>query len=330
MTTNEEPRVAYECKILADSITPEWHRLTTFEVTFPRFILAEVNTHRMLAKNSASSRAIPVAKSIDAVTTDPFIPASFGRNRSGMFWDAVLNDAEAATAMYIWNQLLSDAVQGAQDLAGLEVHKSLANRVLEPYKWHTAIVTATDWGNFFALRTAENAQPEFREIATMMEEAYYASIPYEMKPDEWHTPLVDDVEIRLQATPQYETLEEACEKYWAKVSVGRCARTTHLTHHGVRDPEADVGLHDRLLENRHMSPFEHVARPFSEKEWNLVRSLQDRIRHRMETQPDSIDGRHADYLTRSLEYQGCLRGWHSARMDIPNEHDYNLVLEGAV
>jgi hypothetical protein len=52
-----------DCKILADSVA--WHggeRLTTFEVTFPRIVLAEFNTHRMLSRNSASSRAIPVEK----------------------------------------------------------------------------------------------------------------------------------------------------------------------------------------------------------------------------------------------------------------------------
>jgi hypothetical protein len=318
--------MGYECKILADSITPESHRLTTFEVTFPRFILAEVNTHRMLAKNSASSRAIPVAKSIDAVASDPFIPESFGKNQPGMSWQENLETMQAISARNIWTQLCYDALTGAENLAGYEVHKSLANRVLEPYKWHTAIVTATDWGNFFALRTAANAQPEFREIATMMEEAYRASEPYELGTKEWHLPLVDDQELRL-SHPPFADWDEAFT-YWSKVSVGRCARVSYLTHEGVRDPGADIELHDRLLENRHMSPFEHVARPFSEKEWDLVRSLQGWIRHRWETQPETIDSGHANYLNRSLEYQGCLRGWHSARMDIPNEHDYGLVLEG--
>lgn len=40
--------MGYECKILADSVSPAGVRLTTFEVSFPRFLLAEWNTHRAL------------------------------------------------------------------------------------------------------------------------------------------------------------------------------------------------------------------------------------------------------------------------------------------
>ena len=51
-----------EAKIVADSINPQGDRITTYLLTFPRFILAELNTHRVFSKNSASSRAIPFEK----------------------------------------------------------------------------------------------------------------------------------------------------------------------------------------------------------------------------------------------------------------------------
>lgn len=38
-------------KIVADSISPQGDRLISVLCTFPRIILAEVNTHRMLSKN---------------------------------------------------------------------------------------------------------------------------------------------------------------------------------------------------------------------------------------------------------------------------------------
>lgn len=52
-----------------------------------------------------------------------------------------------------------------------------------------------------------------------------------------------------------------------KVSTGRCARLSYLTHEGIRDHKHDVRLHDNLLkppkdpdeEIMHASPFEHVA-----------------------------------------------------------------------
>src|ERR1700752_2852978 len=72
----------FSVKILADSISRA-NRLTTFELTFPRFILAEVNTHRMLSRNSASSRAIPTEKIIDRLIEEPFIP-TFNERAKGM------------------------------------------------------------------------------------------------------------------------------------------------------------------------------------------------------------------------------------------------------
>ena len=60
--------------IVADSLSPQGDRLTSVLVTFPRIILSEINTHRMLSKNTSSSRAIPFKKMVEAVQNDPFIP----------------------------------------------------------------------------------------------------------------------------------------------------------------------------------------------------------------------------------------------------------------
>ena len=68
--------------------------------------------------------------------------------------------------------------------------------------------------------------------------------------DEWHLPLVrpEDREAGLS------------DADLVKVSAGRCARVSYLTHDGRRDPAADIELHDRLLESGHMSPLEHPAK----------------------------------------------------------------------
>ena len=73
----------YAVRILADSLGPSRIRLTTLEVTFPRFLLAEFNTHRMLSRNSASSRAIPTERLIKEVRERPFIP-EFNKRVTGM------------------------------------------------------------------------------------------------------------------------------------------------------------------------------------------------------------------------------------------------------
>lgn len=77
--------MSYSAKILCDSVHSETGvRLTTMEITFPRIVLAEFNTHRVLSRNSASSRAIPISKMIERVKTDPFVPVWWGRNQKGM------------------------------------------------------------------------------------------------------------------------------------------------------------------------------------------------------------------------------------------------------
>ena len=75
--------MSYKCEILADSINEQGHRLTTFKVTYPRIIHAEMLRHRMLSRNVASSRAIPFEKMVKDVQEDPFIPIAWQKHQSG-------------------------------------------------------------------------------------------------------------------------------------------------------------------------------------------------------------------------------------------------------
>ena len=65
--------------IVADSVNQQGDRLTSLLITFPRILLSEINTHRMLSKNTSSSRAIPFTKMVEAVQNDPFIPIAWQR-----------------------------------------------------------------------------------------------------------------------------------------------------------------------------------------------------------------------------------------------------------
>ena len=67
-------------EIIADSVDSKGNRITTMLLTFPRFILAELNTHRMFSRNSASSRAIPFEKMVKMVEEDPFIPIAWQKD----------------------------------------------------------------------------------------------------------------------------------------------------------------------------------------------------------------------------------------------------------
>ncbi len=83
-----------------------------------------------------------------------------------------------------------------------------------------------------------------------MREALDASVPIPVAMGAWHLPLVLDDE---RATLPLEIQK--------KISAARAGRVSYLTHGGVRDVEKDVELHDRLMRERHLSPFEHVATP---------------------------------------------------------------------
>ncbi len=131
------------------------------------------------------------------------------------------------------------------------LHKQHANRVLETYAFHTVIVTASHWRNFFGLRASKMAQPEAQDFTLAMAKAMMASTPKELSAGEWHLPYL-----------QPEDLEEGVSALdLAYASAGKCARTSYLTQDGRRALDEDVRLAKSLMSNGHMSPFQHPARP---------------------------------------------------------------------
>lgn len=293
----------YKCTILADSISVRGHRLTTFELTYPRIILPEMLTHRVFSRNTSSSRAIPVWKQIRDVSERPFVPEAFGVNEKGMVAHNLLDDEDQGVARDIWQTACANAIEAANQLDTIEVHKQLANRVLEPYAWITQIVTSTDWHNFFDLRLSEEAQPEIRKIAQMMRVAYDTSSPKLLIEGEWHVPMLSESEYTSM-------IFNNSWDYWTKVSVGRCARVSYLTHDGKRDSAKDIELYDRLKDSKHFSPFEHVARPFTEKESEIAHSIL------VKASQDYIYNPFLRHVTGNLWRVGNLTGWINKRMEI--------------
>lgn len=127
--------MSYEAKILLDSVSLEGNRLTTFQITYPRFVHSELMTHRMFSRNSASSRAIPISKMIEQVRTNPVLPVEWGKNQKGMQALAALNEFDAHSAEKIWLDARDLAVQFAERLDFTKVHKQITNRLLEPWMW---------------------------------------------------------------------------------------------------------------------------------------------------------------------------------------------------
>jgi hypothetical protein len=241
--------------VVADSVNPSGVRVTTLQVTMHRFVLAELNTHRVFSRNSASSRAVPVSRQIERVMEDPAVPVEFGAKRAGMQAGPPLEGEAHREALATWLQARDAAIDAARRLCDLGVHKQVTNRLLEPFMWHTVIVTATDWEGFWSQRCSPLAQPEIRLAAEAMRAAVHDSSAAELDMGEWHLPYITDLDRR-----------EVCDlETLRRVSVARCGRVSYLNHQGRRDLDDDLRLFESFVTARpaHASPLEHVATPAS-------------------------------------------------------------------
>lgn len=252
-------------KIIADSVNPSGDRLTTMVIHFHRFILPEVNTHRMLSKNTSSSRAIPIQKMIEQVEEIEAYPLFWGANCKGMSAKKELSETDQRKARMIWRHarlMAITQVKALMEIGESGVHKQTANRLLEPFLTTTMIVSGTNqtssWENLFNQRCHPDAQPEFKALADKMKAAYDASEPELLEAGQWHRPFID-LDLIIDVNENNFIFDDSIELN--KVAVGRCARVSYLNHDGIRSIEDDIALHDRLLASKppHLSPFEHVA-----------------------------------------------------------------------
>jgi thymidylate synthase ThyX len=293
-------------KIICDSISSNGIRMTTMEIEYPRFILAELNTHRMLSKNSASSRAIPVNamhKTLNAT------PVYWGKNQPGMQAAEELNNADKGMALYVWSQAKDMAVKFATVLATeLGVHKQIANRVTEPWMMMKTVISGTEWANFFHLRNHKDAQPEIRELAKRMHEAMVSSNPTILLPGEWHLPYVHTCRDKLNDIFYRDndgtelSLEDA-----RKVSASCCAQVSYRKNDDSLDKAKKI--YKQLIESTpaHASPVEHQATPMKLTKFPF----------------DHAGVTHIDCHNR--RWSGNLQDWVQFRKLIPNEAVWGQV-----
>lgn len=245
-------------KIILDSISPVGVRLTTMTVRMHRFVLPEFNTHRVFSRSSASSRAIPVDKMFQRFCIGAKFPVEWPSEQPGMQGGEELEGRDLEDAFGLFDHIHHEIQAAIDDYLtrhpdkSTRLHKSVLNRLMEPFLEHEVIVTSTEWENFFKQRCSPLAQPEIRVAAEAMRDALEASTPVEVPWGEWHTP--------------YITEDERANWSQAKqlrVSVARCARVSYLNHEGQYDPAADERLFRRLVtaDPPHWAPLEMVAAP---------------------------------------------------------------------
>jgi len=208
--------------ILASKNAVTGVNLYTFVLTYPRMILAEVNTHRMLSRNAASSRAIPAKKQRKQVLEDPFVPVYVGQNQKGMQAGQELTGWKRFVVEHTWLLARYPAVLASWILDKQGAHKQAANRIVEPWTYTQQVLTCTDLKNFFKLRNHPDAEPHFQIIAKQMQAqvefaekwfeilSWNGNTVYErslemksgnvgtmqvLKPGEWHLPFITESDI---------------------------------------------------------------------------------------------------------------------------------------
>lgn len=281
-------------------MAPCGKRLTTWLLTYPRFVHAELLTHRMFSKNSASSRAIPIKKMIEMIENDPVLPVWWGKAQPGMQAKEELDFETKQKAIEIWLKGMRQSVAIVRELDALGVHKQIANRVTEPWMFITVVLSGTEFDNWWALRNHPDAQPEIKWVAEDMFRQYQSNKPVHLAAGEWHLPFITEEDIEAARQHQYESFVSGrgidIDDILKKISAGRCARTSYLTHEGKRDWTKDVELHDKLCESNppHMSPFEHQAQALDKPLWigNFIGWSQYRKEFENEHAGGSLEGKY--------------------------------------
>lgn len=294
-------------EIVVDSISPQGHRITTMLLTYPRFIHGEVMTHRVFSRNSASSRAIPFEKMVKMVEEDPFIPIAWQKDHKGMQGTEYITGWRVKVLKKLWKVGSRGVILLARGLNKFGLTKQIANRILEPFMWHTVLVTSTEWDNFFELRCPEykieervyrskkdfcknerglvhpktnlgwleinksQAEIHIQALAESMWDAMNESTPNQLESGQWHIPFNDKIDYALHKWNFLPNITELWGKdmseYGTKIATARCARLSYMTFDGKIDYEKDIKLHDQLLESKHFSPFEHCARAMTRLEY---------------------------------------------------------------
>ena len=264
--------------VLASECSNTGKEMHTLEIQIPRFILAELNTHGLLKKNTQSSRAVPIKAMLDLYQDSYYLPAGFGRNKSGMSSNEYLTGEEDEQAAELWmtaERNIRLIVERLGDKDGLNVHKQWAARLYEPFMYTKLVISATEWDNFEWLRDdLDAAQPEMVDIARKIKKAKKEAEKQILYPGMWHMPYVKSMVVDVfgakeqaffDANGNVLTVDEAL-----MVSASCAAQ---MSYRKADDSLEKAQLvYDRLFNgNRpHYSPTEHQARVMKHEKATLL------------------------------------------------------------
>lgn len=244
--------------------------LISYQIKCPVWVWYDILTHRCFSRNASSTRAIPCKTMRENTLKCPAIPTTFMKARKGMAANEPLSNGNQALSNGLFELINDELTKYHEEAEKLGMSKQDANILLLPFIHFDAIISGTDWKNFFKLRNNEAAKPDLHLLAKQMQDQYNGivideerNLPHEnnnawiLTQDEWHTPYVSTYSSLL-AIDDLELLK--------KISVAQCARVSYGTDKLTKTTyDKDIELHDKLQSSGHYSPFEHIATPLKNK-----------------------------------------------------------------
>jgi hypothetical protein len=318
--------MSYSAEVIADSVSPEGQRISTLEVIMPRVLLAEMNTHRVFSRNSASSRAIPTHRQIKGVLENPYIPSVWGKDQPGMQGTEPLTeiaDIEAAETAWLHARdhsvLAAVALMGGtEQLAYGSTGKKFTGQALEEAEELQIKIEELKRDSGFEVPDL-GFRMHKQNPNRLLEPWVWHTIAitstewnnfYGLRTDENAEPHIQIVANKMLDAHRASTPEELDYSEWhlpyataedkreyttdllVKMVVARCARTSFETQRDKKTIQGELELYDRLTVNGHASPLEHPARPMFKEE------------------------------LKKSKFNGNFRGWWQHRSDVPGSDNF--------
>lgn len=274
-------------RIIADSTNEHGIRLTTFVITIPTCLLAELRTHRLFrwsdtdfSVNANSDRAIPISKKIDMVEKNYYNPIVSLANKGMSGIEENIPKDVIEYAENSWITFKNETIKNCRMLEQLGLHKQYVNRLLMPFSLSDVIVTGDNFAflNFFKLRCTLDTEPNFRKIANQMFTLYKNNVPKFIDTNEYHIAFDDEIDKDIKGLDRL------------LVSASMCARISYNIDK-KESLEKHIERAIKCYKSGHYSIFEHQARPMLKSERNSEEyrsNVKDWILLRKDLELDNI------------------------------------------
>ena len=261
-----------QAEVILASSSDGLPNIYTIRLRYPRFIHAELMTHRVFSRNARSSRAVPIKRMIQEVCDTPVVPWHWGKNQKGMQAGEECNNTVRLPVYYTpcdafenheaWLHARDHAVDVAKGFMDAGYHKQIVNRLLEPFMWIDVLVTSTDWENFFWLRDHEDAEPHIQDLARLIRIAINTCNIQDLEPGDWHLPYIN-IQDKDHGNSVCGIRGSDVDSWLCKISAARCARISYAPFDGDASYERELQRYDSLVRSDriHASPLEHQATP---------------------------------------------------------------------